>query len=694
LPDSAVTDLVLAPLLPWPLLAALAAVLLALVAWAAWRRARGVWARLAAGAVLLAVLLNPQGVTERRAPLPDVAVVAVDESFSNTLADRPAQTRAALDALRAGVAEDPTVTLRVVPVADGAADRGTRLMGAVRQALADVPAERRAGVVALTDGRVHDGDTLSADALGAPFHLLLTGDPEARDRRLMVEAAPAYGLVGRSLETTVRLDDPALGDGEPVTLTLRRDGQPAGTVTVPANRSTSVTLPLERAGETVFELTSPAVPDDLTTVNDGAALTVTGVRDRLRVLLISGEPHAGERVWRNLLKADPNVDLIHFTILRPPFKDDATPLRELALITFPIQELFEQQLDNFDLVIFDRYSRRGLIPLRYLANVAKAVEDGGALLMAVGPEVTDPVSLYDTPLARVLPVELTRATADGAFRPLPTPDGRRHPVTAGLPGAADGADGGPTWGPWARVIEASPTGGRTLLADAAGRPVLHLSRAGQGRVGLLLSDSAWLWSKGIQGGGPLAELLRRTAHWLMKEPDLEEDALTARAEGDALTITRRGMDPDTLPSTATVTDPAGLSHTVDLADQGDGRAVGTLPAPLPGVYTLSDGTMSDAVVVGAPNPLETAEVAARAAPLDALAAATGGGVHWLGREGMPEVRRVSADSRTMAGEDWIGLRTGGAYRVDGVDQSPLLPPWLALLLAFGTLGWAWWREGR
>ncbi|KAA5607663.1 hypothetical protein F1188_02595 [Roseospira marina] len=687
------TDIVLSPLVPPALLWILSGGLLALTIVSVARRARGAWVRLLPGAILLAALANPQWMVERREPLNDVAVIAVDESFSNGLSDRPERTHAALEHLQAVLETQPRLDVRVVPVPDGGANQGTRLMGAVTRALADVPPGRRAGVIALTDGRVHDAGVASAANLDAPFHVLLTGARDERDRRLVVDAAPGYGLVGRSVKTTVRLEDPALPGGTPVPVAVTRDGQPDGTITLPANRRETVALPLEHAGDNVFELSAEAAPDELTPVNNGAALTVNGVRDRLRVLLISGEPHAGERVWRNLLKADPNVDLVHFTILRPPHKDDATPLRELALIAFPIRELFEEQLQNFDLIIFDRYSRRGLVPLHYLTNVADYVREGGALLLAAGPEFNDPISLYDSALADVLPVSLPRTAIERPFIPHPTADGRRHPVTAALPGLTDGPGGAPSWGPWARLIEVQPTGGRTLLAGAADRPLLLLSRSGEGRVGLLLSDSAWLWAKGFEGGGPQAELLRRTAHWLMKEPELEEDALRGRMVGDRLEITRRGMDPAAMPDSVTVTGPRGAETTLPLLDQGDGRALATLTADAPGVYTITDGTLTTVAVAGTPNPLETAAVTATDEPLRALAEGTGGGVTWLSEDGMPAVRRV-LESQSASGSGWIGLRDNRAFRVQGVDQTSLMPVWLALLTILGGLGWAWWREGR
>lgn len=687
------TEIVLAPLIPLPLLWGLSGLLAALTALALWRRARGAWVRMLPAALLLLALANPQWLVERRAPLNDVALIAVDDSFSNTLGKRPERTAAALDALRAVLETHPTLDVRVIRVPDGGADQGTRLMGAVSRALADVPPARRAGVVVLTDGRVHDADALSAASLGAPFHGLLTGERAERDRRLIVEAAPGYGLVGRTIETTVRLDDPGLADGTPVPVTIRRDGEAAGTITLPANRAETVLLPLNHAGGNVVDLRAEAVAGELTPVNNSAALSVNGVRDRLRVLLISGEPHAGERVWRNLLKADPNVDLVHFTILRPPQKDDATPLRELALIAFPIRELFEEQLANFDLVVFDRYSRRGLLPLGYLANVSDYVRDGGALLLAAGPEFNDIISLYDSALAEVLPITLSRTMIERPFVPRPTEDGRRHPVTAALPGLNDGPNGDPGWGRWARLIDVQPTGGRTLLTGAEDRPVLHLSRSGDGRVGLLLSDTAWLWAKGFDGGGPQAELLRRMAHWLMKEPDLEEDALRARMTDAGLEITRRGMDPAAMPRTVTVTGPRGDEATRALTDQGDGRALATVSAKTPGVYTITDGSLTTVAVAGTPNPRETAAVTATADALAPLAEATGGSVHWLSDGGVPRVRRV-VEGQASAGAGWIGLRDNRAFTVQGVDQTSLLPAWLALLTVLGGFGWAWWREGR
>jgi len=248
-----------------------------------------------------------------------------------------------------------------------------------------VPCRRLAGVVMITDGRVHDVPADKGKELGAPLHALVTGKRGERDRRMVVTRAPGYALVGKTATIGLKVEDP--GAKGAVNVEIRVDGQPYITAPFPANREASVDVPVRHAGTTVVELAAEPGPGELSLANNRAALGISGVRDRLKVLLISGEPHAGERAWRNLLKSDPAVDLVHFTILRPPEKDDRTPIRELALITFPVRELFEEKLRDFDLVVFDRYRRRGVLTGAYYQALADYVRKGGALLTSVGPEL-------------------------------------------------------------------------------------------------------------------------------------------------------------------------------------------------------------------------------------------------------------------------------------------------------------------
>ena len=269
-------------------------------------------------------------------------------------------------------------------------------------------------------------------------------------------------------------------------------------------------------------------PGELTPLNNKAVLAIEGVRDRLKVLLVSGEPHPGERSWRNLLRADANVELVHFTILRPPEKLDGTPANELSLIAFPTADLFGRKINEFDLIIFDRYSNQTTLPSIYFENIANYVENGGAFLAAVGPDYATLRGLYYSPLENILPARPDGALFEQAFRAHVSKDGEKHPVTRGLAGANAEP---PNWGEWFRQVDANVVKGNSIMSGVRDKPLLVLSREGKGRVALLLSDQIWLWARGFEGGGPHVDLMRRLAHWLMKEPDLEEEALRASAHG-------------------------------------------------------------------------------------------------------------------------------------------------------------------
>ncbi len=674
------STITLAPLLPWPWLAGLAVLALAVWGLALARRARGAWLRLLPLAVLLLALLDPRLVAEDRKPLPEIALVVVDDSPSQRIGDRRAQTEAALAQLRERLARQPNLEVRVERVGGG--EDGTRLFAAAEQALADVPRRRLAGVVMITDGRVHDLPADHGAALGAPLHALITGARGERDRRLVVTRSPGYALVGKTATIGLRVDDPGF-DGT-VAVEVQVDGRPYLSAPFPANREAMIEVPVGHAGTTVVELAAETAPGELSPANNRAALGISGVRDRLKVLLVSGEPHAGERAWRNLLKSDPAVDLVHFTILRPPEKDDRTPIRELALITFPVRELFEEKLHDFDLVVFDRYRRRGVLAGAYYQALVEYVRRGGALLAAAGPEFAEPGGLYDSPLGAVLPAEPTGELVDRAFVPRVTDLGRRHPVTAALPG--DGH-----WGEWLRQVAVVPHRGSVVLAGLDDRPLVILDKVGEGRVAQVLSDTIWLWARGLDGGGPHDELLRRLAHWLMKEPELEEESLAAEVKGDRLEVVRRSLAPP--PDSVTVTTPDGTSRALPLQDQADGRATAVLGIDQPGLWRVEDGQNTAIAAAGTLSPLEDAELAATADTLAPAAEATGGSVRFLAEGGVPEIRRVG-ENRPAAGRDWAGLVTRGDATVTGVREIPLLPALALLALVGGGLLAAWRREGR
>jgi hypothetical protein len=679
-------SLVLEPHLPLWTLATLAGLSGALVAWGLVRRAKGALLRLVFAALVIGALANPVLRNELREPLPDIALVVADRSASQRITGRTGEVDAAAATLAERLDALGGVQVREVEVAGDAS--GTRLVQRIEEAVAEIDRDRLAAVIALTDGQAHDvpADPAAAPPLGAPLHVLLTGRPDETDRRLVIEGAPSFAMVDEPQTVRLKVED-SVTDGAPVRVVVRQDGRVLRELAARPGQSVDIPVTLERAGLTTLEIEAAARPGELTLLNNRAVLSINGVRDRLRVLLVSGQPYPGLRVWRNLLKADPAVDLVHFTILRPPEKQDGTPIRELALIAFPSRELFEVKLKEFDLVIFDRYNRRGLLPLAYLENVARYVEEGGALLEAAGPEFATPTSLYRTPLARVLPGRPSGEVYERPFTPAVSELGRRHPVTTELGTAGDD----PAWGQWFRQVDVEAGDGQVLMTGVADRPLLVLQRVGEGRVAQLLSDHAWLWARGYEGGGPQAAMLRRLVHWLMKEPQLEEETLVATAAGEGIAVERRSIEGGA--AEVRVTAPDGSERTLPLEPGPDGVARGRVEAAADGLYRITDGTRTAYAQARPIAAIELADVRADAARLTPLVEASDGSIRWLAEEGVPELRRIEPDRR-KSGRGWIGLQRNDAFTVTGTTETPLLPAWAALTLLLATAAAAWWREGK
>jgi len=682
------------PLLPWTVLAVLGAIGLVLVLLGLRAGARGTIWRLGSLVVVLAALANPSLIEEQRKPIADVALVVVDDSDSMAIGERRQQVQAARESLKRKLGQQEGLEVREVVLPPSqiqlGSERpgGTRLIDAMRSGLIEIPQERLAGVVLLSDGQVHDVPAgVPPELGGAPVHALIAGRKNERDRLIVLEQAPRFGVVGREVTTKFRIEDPA-GGTAPVTLSV--GGEVVKRIDVPVGRSVELPITVGNPGANVVELEVGAGQNELTLDNNRALFTINGVRDRLRVLLVSGEPYQGERAWRNLLKSDPAVDLVHFTILRTPQKDDFTPVRELSLIVFPMRELFEQKLKEFDLIIFDRYESGNLITRDYFRNIAEYVKGGGALLVSVGPVFATQRSLYRTPLGAILPGAPTGDVVETGFKPKVTEIGQRHPVTANLPQAGD-PNKEPEWGRWFRLVTSRTERGNAVLAGAEEKPLVILDRVGEGRVAQLLSDHLWLWNRGIDGGGPQPELVRRVAHWLMKEPDLEEEALRATAVGGRIEITRRTLA-TTFPQ-VTMTSPGGATRTLDLRQTAPGLGVAVVDVDKPGLYRFDDGTLRAVAAVGSPDPLEFSDVRATDAKLKPLVEGTGGGLMWLADQSDPDIRTVRP-GRAAGGSDWIGLRRNEGYTVAGINQLPLLPGLLVALAFLMAIASAWWREGR
>ncbi|MEW6639711.1 MAG: hypothetical protein AB1586_04330 [Pseudomonadota bacterium] len=654
-------------------------------------RARGAAIRVAALALILLALANPSFTREEREPLSSVAAVVIDKSPSQTFGDRTKETEAARTALVDRLKQVKGLEVRVVEAgqADGETD-GTKLFGALASALSDVPTDRVAGAFLITDGRVHDIPA-SAAAIGfsAPLHALITGRKDERDRRIAIIAAPRFGIVGQQQTITYRLDDQGV-TGQQARVTVRRDGEVLNERQVLSGQTVSVNIDIPHAGPNIVEIEATPLANELTPVNNRAVVSIDGVRDKLRVLLVSGEPHSGERTWRNLLKSDASVDLVHFTILRPPEKQDGTPINELSLIAFPTRELFQQKINEFQLIIFDRYARQGVLPISYFDNIARYVRNGGAVLVSAGPDYASTTSIWRTPLDTVLPAEPVGVT-EKAFLARLTEVGKRHPVTRGLDGSASEP---PHWSRFFRLVDTRNITSPALMEGADSKPLLVLSRQGEGRVALILSDHIWLWARGYEGGGPHLDLLRRISHWLMKQPELDEEALRLAVHGHELQVTRQTMADSAAP--VTVTSPSGASRTLTLTAGDPGQWRATTDASELGLWQASDGTLKALINVGPVNPREFSEVTSTTDALAPLTRATGGDTRRIADASGVDVPRVLPvrSATSFQGDGWLGVRMRDASVVRGIGVLPVFAGLAGLLLLIGAFAATWVREGR
>lgn len=677
-------SVIFSPLLPLPVIGLAALVVVLFTAIALMRGLSG-WAPRGLGALLVVgALVQPMYQSEDRTPLKDIVVLLIDQSASQTLLDRARITENRTAEIEAALAARPNTQVHRIEVNDGPDDTGSLLMTALSEQLSKLPSERIAGIILLSDGLLHDLEL--APELPAPLHLMLSGKKSDWDRRVTVKNAPAFAILDEEITLTLRIEDSGAAPATPVIvpLIISVDGGPPQSYQVPLNQDLSLPITLPHAGRNIIQFETPKVAGELTDRNNSALVQINGVRDRLRVLLVSGQPHAGGRIWRNLLKSDSAVDLVHFTILRSPNKQDGVPVDELSLIPFPTRELFMEKIHDFDLIIFDRYKRRGILPALYLDNVVDYVRNGGAVLVAAGPDFASANSLYRSPLSNILPAEPTARVITKPLRPKLTAVGQKHPVTANL--SSDKTE----WGRWLRQIEVTQKSGHILMSGADERPLLILDRQGEGRVALLASDHAWLWHRGFEGGGPQRELLRRLAHWMMKEPDLEEETLTARAYGDGLKIIRQSLQDNIAP--VTVTSPSGNKSLLNLKQTAPGRFEADLQTDELGLYRLIGNGQSSVVGLGPTAPREFEHTIATAELLKPLITSTGGGVIRM-TAALPGLRDVRP-GRKAAGRGWIGLTPRKAFETRDITQLALLPPWLVLLLIAGLITAGWLREGR
>lgn len=683
-----------APLLPWPIIAVSALAAAILIALGLRARLRGAWLRALTLVLLVLAITNPSFVSEIRDPLSSIVAIVVDKSQSQNTPERQKQTDMAVSQLKDRLSKISGIEPRVIEVRNRTDNNApsTQLFSALTSALSDLPPTRIGGAVLVTDGQVHDiPDNIDQLGFNAPVHALITGEEDEFDRRVEVVKAQRFGVVKEPQQLTFRVVDEGKSPGGDALVKVRLNGEPIGKLRVVPGRDQNMEFQLEKGGENIVELQVDDLPGEVTTSNNTAVHVIDGIRQNLRVLLVSGAPHMGERAWRNLLKSDTSVDLVHFTILRPPEKQDGTPINELSLIAFPTRELFVDKINDFDLIIFDRYQHRGVLPILYYDYIDEYVRNGGALLVAAGPEYAGVHTIAQTPLADILPALPNGGVDEEPYYPRLSDIGRKHPVTRGLRGADSEP---PAWDRWFRTVNVSKPTGETVMLGANKEPLLVLNHEGEGRVAMLLSDQGWLWERGYDGGGPHVALYRRIAHWLMKEPELEEEALTAKSSGLSVEITRQTLA-DSVPP-ANVTLPSGTNVAVQLMKEEPGLYRGRFTAEEPGLLHIKNGDLTTLLHLGAVDAPEFKAEISTTETLKDIAESTHGIVARVANGDnvkLPQILPVRGQVR-MDGGNRMLFRLTDETVLKGINTLPLFTGLLglvALLLAVSTM---WWREGR
>lgn len=638
--------------------------------------------------IIILSLANPVIMSENRESLPDTVAVILDLSPSQSINDRKKNALEVYENLKNQLGKINNLEVRYKTI-NG--EKGTNIFNPLSSLIGDIPDNRLAGAIIITDGQIQDVPEINALNFPAPINFLITGNKNEYDRRLIIEESPRFGIVGEEVTIKLRVED-INADVPNALVTINMNDKDKQSRSIPIGESVNITLPLERAGITSLNIEVEEGKNELTLKNNQIVISINAIRERLKVMLVSGEPNMGLRNWRNLLNSDPSVDLIHFTILRPPNKQDLTPVGELSLIPFPSRELFQLNLNSFDLIIFDQYHLRGILPQYYLKNIVEYVVNGGALLDTAGPAYAGPYSLSLSPLQSILPTEPTGEVVIEEFVPKITNYGLRHPVTANLQ-EINGDKIENNWGSWFRMVEGLAVDGDVLLEGPENRPLLVLNRIGQGRVAQILSDQSWVWTRSDSNKGPQADLLRRLVHWLMKEPDLEENELSAKFENNTLIIRKNSLIPDL--NSVKIISPSNETDIIDLEDIGSGQQIAKIPEPEPGIWKLSSGNSNISVIIGNYNSAEFNDVRATDKSIELLAESTLGSIKWINTERNTSLKINHIEKNKITNNNKnIKLYKNEQFFVQSMDQIPLAPWYLALILSIVLLFLSWYRESR
>ena len=561
----------------------------------------------------------------------------------------------------------------------------TKIITNVQKAFQKLEKNRVAGVIIVTDGIIHDLDKIEEDFIDIPIHFFLLGNKNERDRSIITENIPEYAVVGKPIDFMFKIIDENFQ--EEVSASFILDGMQILTKTFITNINHQIKLPINHAGENLLEIKINNHPNEITFANNYKVFKINGIHEKLRVMLISGEPNMGLRNWRNILNSDPSIELLHFTILRPPSKRDLTPVKELALIPFPSQELFSADISKFSLIILDQYTLQGILPKKYLDNIVDYVIGGGAILNISGQEYLSDRSLLNSSLVNILPTRPEEFFI-GPFLPSLTDLGKRHPITNTL--EKDFKDY--KWGKWFSFIKANKISGQTLMS-ANKYPLLIINEVSQGRVAQILSDQSWVWNKDRENKGPLVELLRNTIHWLLKTPELQENYLNVIKNNNFITLNLNSLNEGD--TSAIITSPSGENLFVLMKDNKNGSLFGKFESTEYGKFNIKVNDIEKDFFIGITDSKELEKVSSSSFLINSFFEKNKQylySITWLG-DSIPKIVKVF-NKNNIAGSNWVGLLEKKVQKNDTFINKELINWSLIMPLLLLLLFMCWYRENR
>ncbi len=512
----------------------------------------------------------------------------------------------------------------------------------------DQLADKHSMAVLLSDGNVKWKEPYSKSL---PLFAIPLGDSKGY-KDILIKAVRAPTLAFRSRE--VMIDVTVKGynyNGLTVPIHLKEGNKLITAKTVTFNDpSAEVTIPLsftlEELGDHRLSVGIPPQSGESLTSNNTVNLSLKVMRDKIRILMISGSPSLSYRFMRMAFKNDPSIDLLSFVILRTPSDIINVPLQEQSLIPLPIETLFTKELKNFDLLIFDNLPAHLYLKPIYLEGVRNFVREGGSLAMIGGPFFSDEGRYLGTPFEEILPIRLLEKESyhrDSSWRVVLSRAGKEHPITRLSPDENDNTN---LWYEMPALdginLLAAKNSGTVLLESQVDtlQPILTVGSYGHGRVLVLATDYSWKWYMGMVAKGkdhwPYLRLMERMVRWLTKDPSLDPIQITLPEErgwvGQEMEIRFKVREED-FPSgkkefvSMSVFDPHRLKIKSQVKKMGPGNEyLGSFLAEKEGAYQVKIETLTNRLeehlIIA--NPIEGLDAIPHPERLKMISTATGG----------------------------------------------------------------------